>query len=85
MRDPDITPRPIEPFGRKPIEIKGLPSWLPAAKPLDINVSIFDRAELFFHESFQYTKVTWWLLKIAVAIIKLIKAIDSHRPKESSL
>lgn len=79
----DIPLRPIPLFKTNPVEIKELPEWVNTERPkIDLSVSIFDRAYLFYHETIEYSRVAVFLLKLAVLIINLILTIQKLQKKE---
>ena len=77
-----IEPRPILPFKKNPIEIKSLPEWVKTESPLesmDIRISIFDKALLWYDETIQYSRAAMFILKLAVAVINLILVVQKFR------
>ena len=77
-----IEPRPIPPFKKNPIEIKSLPEWINTESPLDtmdIRVSIFDRVNLWYDETIQYSKAAMFILKLAIAVINLLLVVQKYR------
>lgn len=78
----EIPLRPIPLFKTKPVEIKTLPEWVKTDEPVKINISIFDRAYLLYHQSAEATRVTLTIIRIIIGLISLMNAINKFMEKK---
>jgi hypothetical protein len=71
--------RPIPPLKRRVVSIPELPSWHQIEKPLDIQVSVFDRAYLWMNETITYSKWALRLIRFTIALIIFIQSLKKEK------